>query len=437
MEDRRLGGLAWDGGPPIEREAAAADAAGDWIASGAMELTGEPSGPPLAAPGEPASAARGATLALAALAADTPWASPVGADGARLLSERAALLGLRRRGSVSPNGSCRMVRAADGWLAVNMARPDDRRMLDAWLETTVPRAAGGDAPVDDVTHAGEGAWTPDLREAVDAACAVRRASELAARAALLGLAVAEVPAEPADVAADEQSRARAQPFPLEPWRIEARPPASGLRSPPAAGADRRPTVVDLSSLWAGPLCSSLLGRAGFEVVAIEAVGRPDPSRVVAPEFHRRLRAGHRRVVIDFADPAGVRRLESLMTSAAVVVEGSRPRALDQLGVGPAVVLARSPSTVWVSITGYGRTGPWSNRAAFGDDAAAAAGLVARDRGGRPLFCGDAIADPLTGLHAAVAAMGMLTVGVGGLVDVPLRDVAASAFASSGVSPPAP
>ena len=87
----------------------------------------------------------------------------------------------------------------------------------------------------------------------------------------------------------------------------------------------------------------------------------------------------------------------------MVIEASRPRALAQLGVnGPDLVRAGGPR-VWVSITGYGRSGDAANRVAFGDDAAAAGGLVVW-RDGVPLFCADAVADPLTGLTAADACL---------------------------------
>lgn len=55
-------------------------------------------------------------------------------DGAALLGERAALAGLTRRGAISPGDSCRLVRAADGWIAVNLARPDDVALANAWLD---------------------------------------------------------------------------------------------------------------------------------------------------------------------------------------------------------------------------------------------------------------------------------------------------------------
>ncbi|MDT7571114.1 MAG: hypothetical protein QOE05_1288, partial [Actinomycetota bacterium] len=86
-------------------------------------------------------------------------------------------------------------------------------------------------------------------------------------------------------------------------------------------------------------------------------------------------------------------------------------------------------------TGYGLTGPWCNRVAYGDDAAAAGGLVVRGAaaGGEPLFCADAVADPATGLYAAIAAIACATSG-GGVVDVALRDVAAHLAAGPPIAP---
>ena len=123
-------------------------------------------------------------------------------------------------------------------------------------------------------------------------------------------------------------------------------------------------------------------------------------------------------------PAGRSELRGLLAAADVVIEASRPRALEQLGVGPAVIQAEQPALTWVAITGYGRTGPWCNRIAFGDDGAAAAGLVACDESGDPVFCGDAIADPITGLYAAAGALAGLAGGGGFTVDVSLREAAA-------------
>lgn len=371
------------------------DVASDWAESGAMWLTGAPGGPPLVAPGAPACAARGAALAIEALTAADPVLQTVAVDGAQLLGERAALSGLRRRGSTSPGGSCRLVPAADAILAVNLPRRSDVELVSPWLQV----------------DASEDPWG-----SVVANCAGRAAADLVARAQMIGLPVALV-TEPGELSRDEQSHARHQSFPLEPWRV------AGACAGPGHGSPG--TVVDLSSMWAGPLCANLLGLAGFQVVKVESVTRPDGARLGPRLFYDLLHAGHRSVTFDFSDATDLARLRTLMASADVVVESSRPRALDQLGLGPDVVLGRSPSVVWVSITGYGRSGPWNNRVAFGDDAAAGAGLVARTQDGSTYFCGDALADPLTGLHAAFAALAIWWAGSGALVDVPLRDVAAS------------
>jgi crotonobetainyl-CoA:carnitine CoA-transferase CaiB-like acyl-CoA transferase len=134
------------------------------------------------------------------------------------------------------------------------------------------------------------------------------------------------------------------------------------------------------------------------------------------------------VAVPFATAAGRRDLAALLRAADVVVEASRPRALAQLGLSPTDLGADGPA-VWVSITAHGRRGELADRVGFGDDAAAAGGLVAWTADG-PVFAGDAIADPLTGVAAAAAvsdALGDATERPGGrrwLVDVALAEVAA-------------
>ena len=130
------------------------------------------------------------------------------------------------------------------------------------------------------------------------------------------------------------------------------------------------------------------------------------------------------VALDLAAARGREQLRLLIERADIVVESSRPRALAQLGLDAASLVRALPGLTWVSITGYGRCEPEAGWVAFGDDAAVAAGLVALGSDGTPVFCGDAIADPLTGLHAAVAALASWLTGGGRLLDVALRNVAA-------------
>ena len=106
-----------------------------------------------------------------------------------------------------------------------------------------------------------------------------------------------------------------------------------------------------------------------------------------------------------------------------MIEASRPRALAQFGLDARDAVATGGPQVWVSITGYGRSGEDAHRIAFGDDAAAAGGLVTRTDAG-PLFCADAIADPLTGLTAAAACVDKLRSGGRWLLDVSMAAVSA-------------
>jgi crotonobetainyl-CoA:carnitine CoA-transferase CaiB-like acyl-CoA transferase len=358
----------------------------EWARSGAMALTGAADGPPLLAPGPLASCARAAADAIALLAGER-WRTTL--DGPALLGERAAIFGASRRGTTSPGGTCRLLRAADRWIAVNLARPDDVSLLPAWL---------GEGPTDDP-------W----RFAAERV-AQRPAAEVVEQARLLGL--------PAAVAADPRPDA-------PPWcRVAARGPA-------ATRANKEvPLVIDLSSLWAGPLCAQLLALAGARVVKVESARRPDGARSGPPGFFDLMNAGKASVALDFGSDASRAQLRRLVERADIVVESSRPRALAQLGIDAAALVASVPGVTWVSITGYGRGEPGAGWVAFGDDAGVAAGLAVATgpEGGPPLFCGDAIADPLTGLHAAVSALASWSGGGGHLLDLALCDVAAHTLA---------
>lgn len=356
-----------------------------------MALTGTADGPPVARPAGIAVAAAGAWEGLRAIATTNGVEIDVDLDAPALLGERAAIAGLTRAGTTSPGGACRLVRARDGWLAVHLARGDDVDLLPAWLEVDDERT--------------------DPWALVELEVSRRDAAYLERRATLLGMAV---------------SRAVPPPATAPPWyRLAAEgPPSLDRRS-------RAPLVVDLSSLWAGPLSTHLLALTGARVIKIESVGRPDGARSGPAAFFDLMNAGKLAVAPDFSDDRDLVRLERLVRSADIVVEGSRPRALAQLGIDAPQVVKTGTGVTWVSITGYGRDGEEGNRVAFGDDAAVAAGLAAAvGSESEPLFCADAVADPLAGLHAALAALASWCGGGGHLIDIALRDVAAHALVAT-------
>lgn len=395
-----------------------ASAAADWAGSGAMALTGLRDGPALMAPGAVASAARGALQAIEVLAR-VAGVAEVPLPGAEVLGERAAVAGLSRHAPSSAGGAFRVLRARDGWLGVNLARASDVELLPAWLG----------APVDDDP------WTALTGHVADGS-----AGALAERARLLGLPVAALPS-PAG-GADEQLAARGQDGGVRPVVLNGQvhgAAAPGSFTPATAPTPARswalpPTlVVDLSSLWAGPLCGHLLTSLGARVVKVESTHRPDGARSGPAAFYDLLHAGQESVAVDFGSAEGRTALAGLIAAADVVIEGSRPRALRQLGIDAEDVLAAARDKVWVSITAYGSTGPWSNAVGFGDDTALAGGLLAFDADtGTPAPCGDAIADPLAGVHAAVLALACRLAGGTWFTDVALREQVAATLAVSTV-----
>lgn len=318
----------------------------------------------------------------------TTWLDDAGAGlddlfgnlGAGVLAERAASLQLGRSGRVSSGGASRLARCADGWIAVTLARPEDLASVPAWLGTEV----------------GDG----DVWPIVEAELATVSVGSTIERAGWLGIACAAVG--------------------------ERREPRSGIRVERHGAADASPVaglvVANLASLWAGPLAADVLARCGARVISIESTSRPDGGRAV-PAFFDDLHEGCESVALDLADDTGRRRLRELLERVDVVIEGSRPRALQQLGIEASSVARRGPR-IWASITGHGRDEAHAHRIGFGDDTAAAGGLVGRV-GGEPRFIADAVADPIAGL--AVAATVVQLAGAGGrwLVDAPLAGVAAA------------
>jgi hypothetical protein len=371
--------LADLGAPPLATaEAAPEHPAASWARSGAMALTGYRHDAPVMCPVPLAAYAEGVLMALAHIGGQ---AFPSNLSGARLLGERAAAAGYMRNGPIAPGGSCRFLKTRDGWIALNLARSDDWDMLPALLEQEIVPE-----------------WS-----AVAAAFQDHPSAFLLARGHELGLAIAE------HGPCGEARR----------WHEIVQ---ENGRTRPHRG--RPPIVIELASLWAGPLCGHLLGLLGARVIKVESVGRPDGARFGPPAFFDLLNAGKESVALDLQTAQGRDQLRALIGAADIVIEGSRPRALQQLGLSAEELLADNPGLIWIGITGYGRAGDKANWIAFGDDAGVAAGLSGflATLHGTPIFCGDAIGDPLTGLHAAFAAYARWHSGAGGLVSIAIRDV---------------
>ncbi len=339
-----------------------------WGSSGLAFLTGLPAGP--------SDFSRANVLVRAEhVAAAAATRIGVAIDAATLLTGRAGLLGLTRGGYVSAGGATRLLAARDGWCAITLSRPDDVAAVPALLHAD-------EVPVDP--------W-PMLQHWA----ATRLMSAITERAGLLDIpaaALGEAPATPPRIR-----------------RIGSRASVRGL-----AGL----LVADLSSMWAGPLCGQLLECAGATVVKVESPRRPDGTRRGNRAFFDWINGEKLSYCLDFDREAD--ELRALLEVSDIVIEGSRPAALTRRRLGPDDVSPRA-GRIWLRITGYGEQ---SGRSAFGDDAAVAGGLVGASIEG-PVFCGDAVADPLAGLEATLAVAESLGRGGGELIEVSMAAVAAT------------
>ena len=371
-----------------------------WWSAGLGDLTGRADGPPLGPPPGLVTAVQGFAASIARHS--ERLGRKVEVDPLALMAARARLGGLRRRGSTSCGGSSRLLPAADGWMAVSLARPSDWDLVPAWLG--LPGALD------------TGDWSR-----VAAAVGGFGLEELVGRSTGLGLPVARV------------GERRARPV----VRDATAGGIAGITTRRLAGG-RPPSdlgelvVADLSALWAGPLVGALLVAAGARVVKVESSTRPDGARVGSPRHFATLDDGKDGVAVDPATTVGLRALHRLVEGSDVVITSARPRALEQLGLDPEGSVRNRRPRLWLSITGYG-DGPGSgDRVAFGDDAAAAGGLVVRDDRG-PCFCADAVADPLTGLAAAATVLGVLADGGDHLLGASMADVAGGLSGGPGSS----
>ena len=297
-----------------------------------------------------------------------------GPSALSLVVERAPILGHRGWGAVSAGGSCRILTTADGQIAANLPRVEDQSSVAAWL----------DAPI-------EGADWASIERAVQQVTS----SELLSRAKLLGM--------PISVVGETKV-----PLGFE-YNI-----GKEIR------LKQKPRVVDLSSMWAGPLCSWYLMRCGAEVTKIESTLRPEKPRNRPDIFYQRLNQGKEIIPLDFSSSIDHELLRNIIRESDIIIEGSRPRALEHLGIDAKEEVERG--AIWCSITGYGRR--WNpHRVGFGDDAAAGANLLAEINGSL-WFMGDAIADPITGATAATLVLGHWLGCSSALLDLGLSPTAA-------------
>lgn len=186
-------------------------------------------------------------------------------------------------------------------------------------------------------------------------------------------------------------------------------------------------VLDLGIWRPVPYATQLLADLGADVLKVEPPGG-DPMRGF-PDLFATMNAHKRSISLDLKDAAGLARALELAADAHVVTEGFRPGVAARLGVGPDAVRAVNPTVVYLSLSGYGQTGPWRLTPGHDHNYQAVAGTLTPEGGDPPRLGGVPWADTAGGLAAAFAVCAALVRrfvhGDGEVVDLAMTDVLAT------------
>ncbi|MET0725895.1 MAG: CoA transferase [Leifsonia sp.] len=171
-------------------------------------------------------------------------------------------------------------------------------------------------------------------------------------------------------------------------------------------------VLDVSTLFAGPLAATFLGDFGADVIKVEHPTRPDAARGHGPAkdgvnlWWKTLGRNKRTVTIDLGSPDGAHLLLQLVAEADVLIENFRPGTLERWGLGPDALHAANPRLVIARVTAFGQFGPYSGRPGFGSLAEAMSGFAALtgEPDGPPTLPPFGLADGIAALATAYAVM---------------------------------
>jgi crotonobetainyl-CoA:carnitine CoA-transferase CaiB-like acyl-CoA transferase len=191
----------------------------------------------------------------------------------------------------------------------------------------------------------------------------------------------------------------------------------------------------------GPLCAQQLGDLGADVIKIEplhgevARWMSPPQKAGLTGFYSQMNRNKRSLAVNLQDPEGVAIIKKLAAGVDIVVENFRGGVADRLGIGWDDLKGLNERLIYVSITGFGPTGPYSERPAYDPIAQGLVGMMSiqgKPFGGKPQLIQSAIVDKTTGITAAGVAMaalyardGINGTGKGQRVDVPMIDAYAA------------
>lgn len=192
-------------------------------------------------------------------------------------------------------------------------------------------------------------------------------------------------------------------------------------------------VLDLTRVLAGPYATMLLADLGAEIIKIEQPEKGDDSRAFGPykngesAYFMSINRNKESITLNLKAPEGKEILKELVKQVDILVENFRPGTMEKLGLGYDVLKEINPRLIYASSTGYGQTGPYSQRPAYDAVVQAMGGImsITGQPDGVPTRVGTSIGDITAGLFCAAGILAALhereRSGVGQMVDVAMLD----------------
>ena len=193
-------------------------------------------------------------------------------------------------------------------------------------------------------------------------------------------------------------------------------------------------VLDLSRVFAGPLCGQVLADFGAEVVKVEHPGRGDDTRdwgmrigKTETTYYNSMNRNKRSITLDLQTPEGVKILHELLPQFDVLIHNFKTGGAEKLGLGYEQLKAIKPDLIYCAVAGYDSSGPEAKRPGYDLVIQGEAGLMALngEAGMPPLKFGVAVVDLVTGMYAAQAVLAALfrreRTGKGRLIEMALYD----------------
>ena len=216
-------------------------------------------------------------------------------------------------------------------------------------------------------------------------------------------------------------------------------------------------VLDLSRVLAGPWAGQILADLGAEVIKVERPGNGDDTRAWGPPFlkdaygestgeaayYLSANRNKQSVTIDFTKPQGQQLVRALAAKSDILIENFKVGGLEAYGLDYASLKALNPDLIYCSITGFGQTGPYAERAGYDFMVQGLGGLMSLtgrpegEEGAGPVKVGVALTDILTGLYSTVAILAALAHrqhdGGGQHIDMALLDVQVACLANQAMN----